>query len=89
MERNTTLSIHITDEQLDEELQSGRGKYPKFVTLMTDKNFKKEARQYVLENGYAKGRTNLTLHDFTSCVNEKKPVNIGTSTASCWLHDMG
>ena len=79
----------ITDEQLDEELQSTRGNHPKFVSLMADENFKKEARKYVLENGYAKGRPNLTLHDFTSWVNETKAVNIGTSTASRWLHDMG
>ena len=42
----------MTDERLEMELESGKGKYPKWVSLMTDENFKMEARQYALDSGY-------------------------------------
>lgn len=50
----------ITDEKVEMQLCSGRGRHPKWVSLMTDENFRKEVKEYVLENGYVKGRPNLT-----------------------------
>ena len=79
----------VTDERLEMELESGKGKYPKWVSLMTDENFKMEARQYILDSGYVKGKPNLTLQDFVLWVKEHHGVEICTSTASLWLHDMG
>ena len=79
----------ISDDQLQEELESARGKHPKYVSLMTDETFRKEAKQFVLENGYSKGKPNLTLQMFTSWVEESKGVKVSTSSASVWLHEMG
>ena len=56
---------------------------------MTDENFKKEARQYVLDSGYVEGKLNLTLQDFVLWVKEHHGVAICTTTASLWLHDIG
>ena len=52
----------VTDNRLELELMSERGSHPKIESLMSDENFRKEAKQYVLEN--AKGRPNLTLQQF-------------------------
>ena len=79
----------VTDERLELELVSGRGKHPKWESLMADENFRKEAREYVLENGYVKGKPNMTLLEFVSWLKEHKKVEVCTSTASLWLHDMG
>ena len=79
----------ITDERLELELMSGRGSHSKWVTLIADENFRKEAKEYVLENGYVKGKPNLTLQKFVSWVKEHKGVDICVATASLWLHDVG
>ena len=55
---------------------------------MTDENFQKEAKKYVIENGYVKGEANLTLRQFTDCMSEQKGITISISTASLWLHDI-
>ena len=60
----TVSSIDVTDDRLQLELSSERGCYPKCKSLLSDENFRKEAKQHVLENGYVKGRTNLTLNQF-------------------------
>ena len=79
----------VSDERLELELVSGRGKHPKWVSLMVDENFRKEAKQYVLDNGYIKGKPNLTLQQFVTWVKEQHGIEVCTSTASLWLHDMG
>lgn len=79
----------VTDDRLELELSSERGCYPKCKSLLSDENFRKEAKEYVLENGYVKGRPNLTLNQFVLWVKEQKSVDICTTTASLWLHDMG
>ena len=57
--------------------------------MMSDENFRQEAREYVLSNAYVKGKPNLTLQQFVVWVKEKYGVEVCTSTASLWLHDMG
>ena len=79
----------VTDERLSLELSSSRGKHPKWVSLMDDENFRKEAKRYVLDNGYVKGRPNLTVQHFVQWVKDEKGVKVCTSTASLWLHEMG
>ena len=80
---------NVEDGSLELELESERGKHPKWLSLMADENFKKETKQYVLDNGYIKGMPNLTLQKFVSWIKESKSVDVCTSTASVWLHDMG
>ena len=70
-------------------MSQSKRKHPKWVSLMVDKNFKKKAREYVLDNGYIKDKPNLTLQNFVSWVKEKKSVEVCASTASGWLHNMG
>lgn len=41
----------VTDKSLELELLSNRGKHPKWLSLMTDENFKQDAREYILKNG--------------------------------------
>jgi hypothetical protein len=65
----------VTDERLELELSSGRGKHSKWVSIM--------------EKGYMKGTANLTLQKFVSWVKEERDVEVCTSTASLWLHDLG
>ncbi len=79
----------VTDERLELELVSGRGKHPKWVSLMVDENFRQEAKQYVLDHGYIKGKPNLTLQQFVSWVKDQHGTDVCTSTASLRLHDMG
>ena len=79
----------ISDEKLEMELQSGRGKHPKWVSLMMDEGFKQEVREYVLENGYVKGRPNLTLQQLVTWIKDTYCLDVCTSTVSLWLHDMG
>ena len=79
----------VTDKRLELELKSEKGSHPKVFSLMSDENFRKEAKQFVLENGYVKGRPNLTLQQFVTWLKESNDVEICTATASLWLHDMG
>ena len=80
---------NVTDEVLELELSSGMGRHPKWVSLISDENFKKDARRFIVDNGYVKGKPNLTLSDFTKWVVKEKGVSISISTASVWLHQMG
>ena len=41
----------VTDNRLELELKSERGCHPKIASLMAEENFRKEAKQHVLENG--------------------------------------
>ena len=82
-------SDDITDEILEIEFQSGRGRHPKRVSLMSDDKFRKQVKEYVLENGYVKGRPNLTLQQLVEWVNKHHSIEVCTSTMSLWLHDMG
>ncbi len=79
----------VTDDKLEMELQSSRGRHPKWVSLMTDDRFRKQVKEYVLENGYVKGRPNLTLNQLVKWVKEQHGIEVCTSTVSIWLHDMG
>ena len=79
----------ITDEVLEMELQSARGRHPKRHSMMSDDVFRKQVKQYVLEHGYVKGRPNLTLQHLVEWVKESYGVEVCTSTVSLWLHDIG
>lgn len=79
----------VTDKRLEMELKSEKGSHPKILSLLSDENFRKEAKQYVLENGYVKGKPNLALQQFVTWVKEHENTEICTATASLWLHDMG
>ena len=70
-------------------MESGKGRHPKFLSLMQDENFRKAARKFILENGYAKGKPNLTLQNVVEWVKAEYDVSVCTSTISIWLHDMG
>lgn len=79
----------VTDDRLDRELQSDRGRHPKWVSLMADETFRKDVKKYVLEHGYAKGAPNITLQHLVTWMKETYKVDISISTASLWLHDLG
>ena len=79
----------MSDEKLELELSSNVGRHPKWVSLMLDENFRKDARKFIADNCYAKGKLNLTLSNFTKLVKEEKGVSVCVFTASVWLHDMG
>lgn len=79
----------VTDQQLERELESGKGRHPKWVSLMSDESFQKEVRKYVLEHGYKKGAPNLTLQQLVTWLKETHKVEVCISTVSNWLHDMG
>lgn len=79
----------VTDKKLEMELHSGRGRHPKWISLMCDEGFRKEVRKYVAEKGYVKGSPNLTLQQLVLWVKESHGADVSTSTMSLWLHDMG
>lgn len=56
----------LEDEQLEMELESGRGKHPKWISLIHDENFWKEA----------KGKPNLTLDDVVKWVKDTYDVEV-------------
>ena len=46
-------------------------------------------RKFVAENGYVKGRPNLTLQDLVSWLKDTRDVDVCKSTVSVRLHEMG
>lgn len=78
-----------TDETLDVELSSNRGRHPKVISLMFDENFRMELKQYVHNNGYVKGKPNLSLSQVVSWVMEKWGAEICEETARVWMHKLG
>ncbi len=80
---------NVTDEILDMQLESERGKHPKLVSLMSDENFQADVRKFVQENSNVKGRPNLTLQDVVTWLQETHHVEVCKSTVSLWLHEMG
>jgi hypothetical protein len=79
----------ITDDQLNRELESGKGRHPKWVSLMSDEGFQEDVKQYVLEHSYVKGKPNMTLQQLVLWLKETHQVEVCTSTVSNWLHDLG
>lgn len=57
--------------------------------MMSDNVFRKQMKEYVLENGYVKGKPNLTLQQLVGWVKEQHGIEVCTSTMSLWLHDIG
>ncbi len=80
---------NVTDEILDMQLESERGKHPKLVSLMSDENFQADVRKFVQENSNVKGRPNLTLQDVVTWLHETHHVEVCKSNVSLWLHEMG
>ena len=80
---------NVTDDRLDKELESGRGKHPKWVSLISDENFRADVRKFVLDDAYVKGRPNLTLQAVVTWMKDTHEVEVGKSTLSLWLHEMG
>lgn len=79
----------VTDERLDKELESGRGRHPKSVSLMSDEGFRSTVKEHVLDYGYVKGKPNLTLQQLVTWLKEEHYIDVCTSTVSLWLHDLG
>jgi hypothetical protein len=80
----TTVNIdNVSDEVLESELSSSRGKHPKWISLIHDENFQLQAAEYVREHGYVKGAPYLTLADFVHWVNEEWGVEVCRETARC------
>ncbi len=79
----------VTDEVLQQELQSDRGKHPKWVSLISDENVKAAVKSFIHENGYVKGRPNLTLMDVVSWVKAAYDVEVSKSSVGEWLHCLG
>ena len=79
----------VTDEELTEQLSSNRGKHPKVESVFRDEIFQAKVRAYVRENGYVKGKPNMTLQQFVVWVEQLEGIKISTSTASVWLHALG
>ena len=80
---------NVTDDRLDKELESGRGKHPKWISLISDENFRADVRKFVLDNAFVKGRPNLTLQAVVTWMKETHEVDVCKSTLSLWLHEMG
>ena len=86
----TTANIDdVDDDVMESELESSRGKFSKWESLLDSEGFRLEATQFVRKHGYVKGAPNLTLADFVQWVSEKWDVQIHTETARVWLHQMG
>ncbi len=79
----------VTDEQLEHELESARGRHPKWITLSSDENFRRECQSFIHQNANVKGKPNLTLMDVVSWVKSSYGVDVCKSTVSLWLHDLG
>ncbi len=78
----------VTDEKLQDELESGRGRHPKWSSLISDENFQSECRSFVHLNANVKGKPNLTLMDVVSWIKASHGVEV-SNTVSLWLHDLG
>ncbi len=70
----------LTDERLDDELESGKGKYPKWLSLIQDENFRCDLRNLVVEKGYVMGHPNLTLQDVITWLKKKYEVDVCKTT---------
>jgi hypothetical protein len=70
----------VTDDRLERELSSNRGKHPKWISLMHDEDFRLEATQYIRGHGYVKGAPNLTLAEFVHWVAEEWKVEVCEET---------
>ncbi len=79
----------VTDANLEMALSSNRGRHPKWVSMIHDENFSQEVQTYIRDNGYAKGKPNLTLQQFVLWVKDKLDITISISTASVWFHELG
>ena len=79
----------VTDDRLERELESGRGKNLKWISLISDESLRSDLRKFVAENGYVKGRPNLTLQDVVTWLKDTRDVEVCKSTVSVWLHEMG
>ena len=52
------IYVDIFGIVLDKQLESGRGKHPKWVSLISHENFRADMRKFVLDNAYVKGPPN-------------------------------
>ncbi len=78
-----------TDERIQHELESGRGKHPKWASLTFDENFMAEVRKFVCDTANMRGRPNLTLNDIVGWLKDHHQVDVCKSTVSIWLHELG
>lgn len=79
----------VDDESLEVELSSERGRHPKIESLCADETFQAEAKEYVREHGYVKGKPNLNLQQFLQWVKERWEVDVCEETVRLWLHKLG
>ncbi len=79
----------ITDKLLLQELDSDRGKHPKWISLISDENVQAAVKSFIHDNGYVKGRPNLTLMDVVSWVRTTYDVEVSKSSVGQWLHQLG
>ncbi len=79
----------VTDQLLDNELESERGKHPKWISLSSDENFQVDVRKFVCEKAYVRGSPNRTLNDVATWIKATYQVEVCTSTMSNWLHNLG
>ena len=80
----------ITDEILTSEFSSDQGRHSKVRgSLVENEDFKVDAQTYVHENGYVKGKPNLTALKFALWVKEEWGIDVCEETARSWLHKLG
>ncbi len=78
---------YATDNLLEMELESARGKHPKWFSLIADENVKAAVKTYIQENGYQKGKPNLTIADVVSWLKAQYGIEVSkTSVCRCFTN---
>ena len=86
---STLLSLEdVTDKQLHDELESDRGKHPKWTSLFSDENFGSEVRRFVCDKHMSRVVQTSLCRMWCSGLDSYK-VEMCKSTVSVWLHDLG
>ncbi len=80
---------NVTDQLLLHELDSDRGKHPKWISLISDENVQGAVKSYICDTGYVKGSPNLTLMDVVSWVKTNYDIEVSKSSVGHWLHLLG
>ncbi len=75
------LLENVTDQLLLHELDSDRGKHPKWISLISDENVQGAVKSCIRDTGYVKESRNLTLMDIVSWV--KTNYNVGSEQVFC------
>ena len=79
----------IDAEMVQSLLVSDRGRSKRSEILFHDEGFRLDAREFVRENGYVRGKPNMTCQMFRDWIHETQDLKISYETARRWLHELG